>query len=124
MTRFPFRSSDCLSTYAAVLALGVAACVRPACADAGVEAPFTLVSDVHEFVLQRDGSLDEHDDSTLRANDANGIDAVAQRYVWFDKHLEKVDLLAAETIDRDGAAHPVGPDGIRDVQEPVSYTHL
>ncbi|MBR8301829.1 DUF3857 and transglutaminase domain-containing protein [Burkholderia dolosa] len=120
MMRFPFRSSDCLSTYAAVLALGAAACVRPACADAGVEAPFTLVSDVHEFVLQRDGSLDEHDDSTLRANDANGIDAVAQRYVWFDKHLEKVDLLAAETIDRDGAAHPVGPDGIRDVQEPRS----
>jgi transglutaminase-like putative cysteine protease len=118
--RFPFRSSDCLSTYAAVLALGVAACVRPACADAGVEAPVTLVSDVHEFVLQRDGSLDEHDDSTLRANDANGIDAVAQRYVWFDKHLEKVVLLAAETIDRDGTAHPVGPDGIRDVQEPRS----
>ncbi|NTX21906.1 DUF3857 domain-containing protein [Burkholderia cepacia] len=83
-------------------------------------APVTLVSDVHEFVIQHDGSLDEHDDSTLRANNANGIDAVAQRYVWFDKNLEKVDLLAAETIDRDGAAHPVGVDGIRDVQEPRS----
>ncbi|WP_425127115.1 DUF3857 domain-containing transglutaminase family protein [Burkholderia cepacia] len=83
-------------------------------------APVTLVSDVHEFVIQHDGSLDEHDDSTLRANNANGIDAVAQRYVWFDKNLEKVDLLAAETIDRDGVAHPVGVDGIRDVQEPRS----
>ncbi|EMD9438118.1 DUF3857 domain-containing protein [Burkholderia cepacia] len=89
-------------------------------ADTAGTAPVTLVSDVHEFVIQHDGSLDEHDDSTLRANNANGIDAVAQRYVWFDKNLEKVDLLAAETIDRDGAAHPVGVDGIRDVQEPRS----
>ncbi len=89
-------------------------------ADAAGTAPVTLVSDVHEFVIQHDGSLDEHDDSTLRANDANGIDAVAQRYVWFDKNLEKVELLAAETIDRDGVAHPVGVDGIRDVQEPRS----
>ncbi|CAM2167366.1 putative Transglutaminase-like enzyme, cysteine protease [Burkholderia cepacia] len=89
-------------------------------ADTAGTAPVTLVSDVHEFVIQRDGSLDEHDDSTLRANDANGIDAVAQRYVWFDKNLEKVELLAAETIDRDGVAHPVGVDGIRDVQEPRS----
>ncbi|WP_415750081.1 DUF3857 domain-containing transglutaminase family protein [Burkholderia diffusa] len=88
--------------------------------DVADEAPVTLVRDVHEFVIQHDGSLDEHDDSTLRANDANGIDAVAQRYVWFDKNLERVDLLAAETIDRDGVAHPVGPDGIRDVQEPRS----
>lgn len=89
-------------------------------ADTAGAAPVTLVSDVHEFVIQRDGSLDEHDDSTLRANNANGIDAVAQRYVWFDKNLEKVELLAAETIDRDGVAHPVGVDGIRDVQEPRS----
>ncbi|WP_321966259.1 DUF3857 domain-containing transglutaminase family protein [Burkholderia cepacia] len=89
-------------------------------ADTAGTAPVTLVSDVHEFVIQHDGSLDEHDDSTLRANNANGIDAVAQRYVWFDKNLEKVDLLAAETIDRDGVAHPVGVDGIRDVQEPRS----
>ncbi len=89
-------------------------------ADTAGAAPVTLVSDVHEFVIQHDGSLDEHDDSTLRANNANGIDAVAQRYVWFDKNLEKVELLAAETIDRDGVAHPVGVDGIRDVQEPRS----
>ncbi|VWD40330.1 DUF3857 domain-containing protein [Burkholderia contaminans] len=89
-------------------------------ADTGGGAPVTVVSDVHEFVIQHDGSLDEHDDSTLRANDANGIDAIAQRYVWFDRNLEKVDLLAAETIDRDGVAHPVGADGIRDVQEPRS----
>ncbi|WP_321918690.1 DUF3857 domain-containing transglutaminase family protein [Burkholderia cepacia] len=88
--------------------------------DTAGTAPVTLVSDVHEFVIQHDGSLDEHDDSTLRANNANGIDAVAQRYVWFDKNLEKVELLAAETIDRDGVAHPVGVDGIRDVQEPRS----
>ncbi|WP_431823463.1 DUF3857 domain-containing transglutaminase family protein [Burkholderia sp. F1] len=89
---------------------------------AGVDAlpPTTLERDVHEFVIQRDGSLEEHDDATLRANNANGIDAIAQRYVWFDKDLEKVDLLAAQTLDRDGVAHPVGPDAIRDVQEPRS----
>ncbi|MDN7486301.1 DUF3857 domain-containing protein [Burkholderia sp. AU45274] len=109
--------------FACVVAFGVVAAVRPAAADtvdAGDTAPVTIVSDVHEFVIQHDGSLDEHDDSTLRANDANGIDAIAQRYVWFDKNLEKVDLLAAETIDRDGVAHPVGADSIRDVQEPRS----
>ncbi|WP_175671003.1 DUF3857 domain-containing transglutaminase family protein [Burkholderia ambifaria] len=122
MVRFPFRSTGRLPGRAAAFAVAVAAVAlaRPALADSGDEAPVTLVSDVHVFVIQHDGSLDEEDDSTLRANDANGIDAIAQRYVWFDKNLEKVDLVAAETIDRGGVAHPVGPDGIRDVQEPRS----
>ncbi|AYZ63669.1 DUF3857 domain-containing protein [Burkholderia multivorans] len=97
-----------------------AAAPRPPAARIDDTPPTTLERDVHEFVIQRDGSLEEHDDSTLRANDANGIDAIAQRYVWFDKDLEKVDLLAAQTLDRDGVAHPVGPDAIRDVQEPRS----
>ncbi|KVT90350.1 hypothetical protein WK59_05770 [Burkholderia ubonensis] len=97
-----------------------AAAPRPPAAGIDDTPPTTLERDVHEFVIQRDGSLEEHDDATLRANDANGIDAIAQRYVWFDKDLEKVDLLAAQTIDRDGVAHPVGPDAIRDVQEPRS----
>ncbi|WP_334042747.1 DUF3857 and transglutaminase domain-containing protein [Burkholderia ambifaria] len=122
MVRFPFPSTGRLPGRAAAFAVAVAAVAlaRPALADSGDEAPVTLVSDVHLFVIQHDGSLDEEDDSTLRANDANGIDAIAQRYVWFDKNLEKVELVAAETIDRGGVAHPVGPDGIRDVQEPRS----
>ena len=113
----------CAAAFGASNAVGATPGAGPtvdAANDVADEAPVTLVSDVHEFVIQHDGSLDEHDDSTLRANNANGIDAVAQRYVWFDKNLEKVDLLAAETIDRDGVAQPVGPDGIRDVQEPRS----
>ncbi|KVD20962.1 hypothetical protein WI81_05095 [Burkholderia ubonensis] len=97
-----------------------AAAPRPPAAGIDDTPPTTLERDVHEFVIQRDGSLEEHDDATLRANNANGIDAIAQRYVWFDKDLEKVDLLAAQTLDRDGVAHPVGPDAIRDVQEPRS----
>nr|WP_249197023.1 DUF3857 and transglutaminase domain-containing protein [Burkholderia cenocepacia] len=123
VVRFYSRWTGCLFACAVALGAGTAvADTRGAddSHDAGETAPVTLVSDVHEFVIQHDGSLDEHDDSTLRANDANGIDTVAQRYVWFDKHLEKVELLAAETIDRDGVAHPVGADGIRDVQEPRS----
>lgn len=92
----------------------------PAESDADDAAPATLVSDVHVFVVQHDGSVDEHDDSTLRANTASGIDDVAQRYVWFNKDIERVELLTAETIDRAGAAHPVGPEAIRDVQEPRS----
>ncbi|KVT93920.1 hypothetical protein WK60_11500 [Burkholderia ubonensis] len=97
-----------------------AAAPRPPAAGIDDTPPTTLERDVHEFVIQRDGSLEEHDDATLRANNANGIDAIAQRYVWFDKDLEKVDLLAAQTLDRDGVVHPVGPDAIRDVQEPRS----
>lgn len=113
MVRFYSRWTGCLLACAVAFGAGMAAADTPDshdtrdARDAGETAPVTLVSDVHEFVIQHDGSLDEHDDSTLRANDANGIDTVAQRYVWFDKHLEKVELLAAETIDRDGVAHPV-----------------
>ncbi|WP_155651461.1 DUF3857 domain-containing transglutaminase family protein [Burkholderia stagnalis] len=107
----------CLST---VGARASPAAPGPAGLESADIAPTTLENDVHVFVIQRDGSLEEHDDATLRANDANGIDAIAQRYVWFDKDIEKVELLAAETIDRDGVAHPVGPDAIRDVQEPRS----
>ncbi|MCA3833413.1 MAG: hypothetical protein IOC29_28505, partial [Burkholderia sp.] len=95
MVRFSSRWTGCMLIGA--VAFGAGAAVADT-RDTGDEAPVTLVSDVHEFVIQHDGSLDEHDDSTLRANDANGIDAVAQRYVWFDKNLEQVDLLAAETI--------------------------
>ncbi|CAB3724099.1 hypothetical protein LMG22037_05021 [Paraburkholderia phenoliruptrix] len=86
----------------------------------GNEAPSTLENDVHVFVVQHDGSVEEHDDSTLRANTVSGIDDIAQRYIWFNKGIEKVELLAADTIDRDGVAHAVGPEAIRDVQEPRS----
>ncbi|MDE1184557.1 DUF3857 domain-containing protein [Paraburkholderia sp.] len=82
--------------------------------------PSTLESDTHLFVIQRDGSVEEHDDALLRANTASGIDDIAQRYVWFNKDIEQVQLVKAETIDPSGAVHPVSPDGIRDVQEPRS----
>ncbi|WP_088511037.1 DUF3857 domain-containing transglutaminase family protein [Burkholderia ubonensis] len=112
----------CLTTCGAHASPSAPDAAAPRPPEAGIDdtPPTTLERDVHEFVIQRDGSLEEHDDAMLRANNANGIDAIAQRYVWFDKDLEKVDLLAAQTIDRDGVAHPVGPDAIRDVQEPRS----
>ncbi|MFM0020495.1 DUF3857 domain-containing transglutaminase family protein [Paraburkholderia azotifigens] len=82
--------------------------------------PSTIERDVHLFVVQKDGSIEEHDDTVLRANTTSGVDDIAQRYVWFNKDIEQVQLLAAETIDPNGVTHPVGPDGIRDVQEPRS----
>ncbi|WP_245841385.1 DUF3857 domain-containing transglutaminase family protein [Paraburkholderia ribeironis] len=82
--------------------------------------PSTIELDVHLFTIQQDGSLEEHDDTVLRANTTSGVDDIAQRYVWFNKDIEQVQLLAAETIDRNGVAHPVGPEAIRDVQEPRS----
>ena len=94
----------------------------PAAAHAASDdlAPSTIESDVHYFVIQKDGSVEERDDTVLRANTTSGVDDIAQRYVWFNKDIEKVQLLAAETIDPDGTVRPVGPDGIRDVQEPRS----
>ncbi|WP_233829289.1 DUF3857 domain-containing transglutaminase family protein [Paraburkholderia sp. ZP32-5] len=83
-------------------------------------APSTIERDVHLFEIQKDGSIEEHDDTVLRADTASGVDDIAQRYVWFNKDIEQVQLLAAETIDPDGSAHPVGPEAIRDVQEPRS----
>ena len=83
-------------------------------------APSTVESDVHYFVIQKDGSVEERDDTVLRANTTSGVDDIAQRYVWFNKDIEKVQLLSAATIDPDGTVRPVGPDGIRDVQEPRS----
>ncbi|MEZ0602384.1 DUF3857 domain-containing transglutaminase family protein [Paraburkholderia sp. IW21] len=82
--------------------------------------PSTTERDVHLFVIQKDGSIEEHDDTVLRANTTSGVDDIAQRYVWFNKDIEQVQLLAAETIDPNGVAHPVGPEAIRDVQEPRS----
>ncbi|WP_429301585.1 DUF3857 domain-containing transglutaminase family protein [Paraburkholderia sp. GAS199] len=83
-------------------------------------APSTIERDVHLFVIQKDGSVEEHDDTVLRANTASGVDDIAQRYVWFNKDIEQVQLLAAQTIGPDGVAHDVGPEAIRDVQEPRS----
>ncbi|NPT47312.1 DUF3857 domain-containing protein [Paraburkholderia sp. 1N] len=82
--------------------------------------PSTMERDVHLFVIQKDGSVEEHDDTVLRANTTSGVDDIAQRYVWFNKDIEQVQLLSAETIDPNGVAHPVGPEAIRDVQEPRS----
>ncbi|NIE65056.1 DUF3857 domain-containing protein [Burkholderia sp. Ax-1719] len=82
--------------------------------------PATLERDVHLFVIQKDGSGEEHDDSTIRANTTAGVDAVAQRYVWFNKDIESITSLSAQTIDPDGNVHEVGASSIRDVQEPRS----
>lgn len=89
-------------------------------AEAADLAPATLERDVHLFVVQQDGSVTEQDDSTMRANTTAGVDQVAQRYVWFNKDIETITQLSAETVDPDGTRHPVGPEGIRDVQEPRS----
>ncbi len=82
--------------------------------------PSTVERDVHLFVVQKDGSVEEHDDTVLRANTNAGVDEIAQRYVWFNKDTERVALLAAETIEPDGTVRRVEPEGIRDVQEPRS----
>ncbi|WP_429357174.1 DUF3857 domain-containing transglutaminase family protein [Paraburkholderia sp. 32] len=99
----------------------------PLCAAAGEiitstneRAPATIERDVHLFVIQKDGSVEEHDDTLMRADTASGVDEIAQRYVWFNKDIEQVQQLAADTIDPDGTAHAVGPEAIRDVQEPRS----
>jgi transglutaminase-like putative cysteine protease len=82
--------------------------------------PSVVERDVHLFIVQKDGSIEERDDTVLRANTTSGVDDIAQRYVWFNKDIEQVQLVAAETLGLDGVAHPVGPEGIRDVQEPRS----
>jgi transglutaminase-like putative cysteine protease len=110
---------------AAALTLGAYAAIAfaddNAPAAAGDErAPSVTQSDVHLFTIQKDGSIEEHDDTIVRANTTSGVDDIAQRYVWFNKDIEQVQLLAAETIDPNGVAHPVGPEAIRDVQEPRS----
>jgi transglutaminase-like putative cysteine protease len=87
-------------------------------ARASQDAPSTIESDVHRFVVQRDGTVEEYDDTTLRANTSSGVDAIAQHYVWFDKDTEKLTIVTAESIDPGGVRHPVGPEAIRDVQEP------
>jgi transglutaminase-like putative cysteine protease len=83
-------------------------------------APATIESDVHLFTLKEDGSIDEIDDTVLRANTTAGVDEIAQRYIWFDKNIDRVEVLEAETITADGTRIPVGPGQIRDVQEPRS----
>ncbi|WGS51282.1 DUF3857 domain-containing protein [Paraburkholderia sp. D15] len=105
---------------AALTWMGACAGSSAFAASPGDLAPSTMESDVHLFTIQKDGSIEEHDDTVLRANTTSGVDDIAQRYVWFNKDIEQVQLLAAETLDPDGAAHPVGPEAIRDVQEPRS----
>ena len=81
-------------------------------------APATIESDLHVFTVARDGSVVENDETTLHVNTSAGVDEIAQRYVWFNKDIERIDALSAESIDPQGGMHPVGPDAIRDVQEP------
>lgn len=104
------------------LALGAASARAPAQTPAAADqvgvAPVTLERDVHLFIVQKDGSIVEHDDYVMRANTTAGVDQVAERYVWFDKDTETITDLSAATVGPDGTVHPVGPEGIRDVQEP------
>jgi transglutaminase-like putative cysteine protease len=91
----------------------------PAFADTGDE-PSTIVSDDHEFVVAEDGSVAEDDATVLRANTSAGIDEIAQRYVWYDKSVSKVDIVEAYSVDANGVRHDVSSDQIRDIQEPRS----
>lgn len=97
---------------------GTAAHAAAPTAGANDPAPATIESDVHLFIVAHDGSVVEHDDTTLRVDTAAGVDAIAERYVWFDKDIERIDALSAESIDPQGGIHPVGADAIRDIQEP------
>ncbi|MFM0170725.1 DUF3857 domain-containing transglutaminase family protein [Paraburkholderia sediminicola] len=115
-----FLRLACGSALGACVAVSAFADDSVSTASGDDRAPSTIERDVHLFTIQKDGSVEEHDDTVLRANTTSGVDDIAQRYVWFNKDIEQVQLLAAETIDLDGAAHPVGPEAIRDVQEPRS----
>jgi transglutaminase-like putative cysteine protease len=81
-------------------------------------APSTVESDVHSFRIENDGSVMEVDTVTMRANTVAGIDDIAQRFIWFDKDREHVEVLDAYTLDTDGTRYPVRPEQIRDIQEP------
>ncbi|KDR34844.1 membrane protein [Caballeronia grimmiae] len=86
----------------------------------GGDDPSTIVSDVHEFIVAEDGSVTEDDETVLRANTPAGIDEIAQRYVWYDRSVSKVEIVEAYSVDANGARHDVSPDQIRDIQEPRS----
>lgn len=96
---------------------GMAVWAAPA-GEASDPAPATIESDVHVFTVAHDGSVVEHDDTTLRVDTVAGVDEIAQRYVWFNKDIERIDALSAESIDPQGSAHPVSADAIRDIEEP------
>ncbi|WP_244816201.1 DUF3857 and transglutaminase domain-containing protein [Caballeronia sp. Lep1P3] len=85
-----------------------------------VDDPSTIVSDAHAFVVADDGSVTEDDRTVLRANTSAGVDEIAQRYVWYDRSVSKVEIVEAYSIDAAGARHDVSPDQIRDIQEPRS----
>ena len=107
------------TVFACATALSATAALAAApTAEASDPAPATIESDVHLFTVAHDGSVVEHDDTTLRVDTAAGVDAIAQRYVWFDKDIERIDALSAESVDPQGGLHPVGADAIRDIQEP------
>ncbi|WP_061137235.1 DUF3857 domain-containing transglutaminase family protein [Caballeronia fortuita] len=95
-------------------------CASSDIAFASDEDPSTIVSDVHEFVVAADGSVTEDDVTVLRANTSAGVDEIAQRYVWYDKSVTKVDIVEAYSVDANGARHDVSPEQIRDIQEPRS----
>lgn len=105
---------------------GLAAVAAPSAADQEALSPSpvadvgpaTIESDIHHFIVDHDGSMTEDDDAMLRIDTAAGVDAFAQRYVWFNKDTERILALSAASIDPEGGIHPVGLDAIRDVEEP------
>ena len=103
----------------ALLMAALPAFAAPPVAQGGDD-PSTIVSDVHEFIVADDGSVTEDDETVLRANTPAGIDEIAQRYVWYDRSVSKVDIVEAYSVDANGARHDVSPDQIRDIQEPRS----
>jgi transglutaminase-like putative cysteine protease len=100
------------------LALGLVALAHSAGAQTNDASPTVVESDIHRFVVEHDGTVREVDETTLRANTASGVDEIAQRYVWFNKDIETIDALAAESIDPEGRTYPVSAAAIRDVEEP------
>ena len=119
--RIGLRIGICVALMASVPAMATSDAQDDASLSASAHvdlAPATIESDVHRFIVEHDGSIAEDDDAMLRVDTAAGVDAFAQRYVWFNKDTDRIVALSAESIAPDGGVYPVGPDAIRDVEEP------
>lgn len=80
---------------------------------AGYVAPYSILDDVQDFVVQSNGGYNQIRERNIRIETPQGIDQYGQARLYFDGKRDRLEILEAYTLRPNGVKVPVSPDRIK-----------
>ena len=88
-------------------------------ADDGTDPSVTILKELGQVVVQRDGSYVETIELLAQLNEQRAVDGESQRQFHFNRTMEEVEIVEAYNEKPDGRRIPVLPEQIKLQQEPA-----